>query len=292
MKRLVKKIFSKESLLFLSPRKKFIFIYHDISNKDSGFYSQYYSTSPENFKKQIMWIRENFNLISMNELVSDKIQSTKPSAAIVFDDGFKSVLTNAYPLMAEQNIPVTVFVNKSAVLYNKLWVTELMLDSEKKISKYKPELKLAEKDLDFQNKVATNNKSDFLIEVYLNKSDVLALSEKGVDIQSHSCNHYNMQLCTTEQMKQELIENKTFIEELTQKEVKHFAIPFGKKEHYNNRLIDIARSTGHDYIYSSNPIGFFNANKLELIPRIGLTEESVEEIIFMLNRQQYLKIDI
>jgi peptidoglycan/xylan/chitin deacetylase (PgdA/CDA1 family) len=292
MKGIIKKIFSKKSLLFLSPRKKYIFIYHDISNKDSDFYSQHYSTSPENFKKHIMWFSKNFNLISLDKLVDDRIQSVKPSAAIVFDDGFKSVLTDAYPLMAEQNIPFTVFVNKSAVLYNKLWVTELMLESKKHSSNRKIDLKLAEKDLDFQNKVVAKDKSDLQLGIYLNKEDVLALSEKGVDIQSHSCNHYNMQLCTADQMKQDVEENKQFIEEITHKEVKHFAIPFGKKEHYNSTLLDIVRTTGHDYIYSSNPVGFLNVNEINLIPRIGLTEESVEEIIFMLNRQQFLKIDI
>jgi hypothetical protein len=76
---------------------------------------------------------------------------------------------------------------------------------------------------------------------------------------------------------------------------KHFAIPFGKKEHYNDVVIEELYRRGYEFIYITNPVGYkkkSSQKSYKLIPRIGMTNQSIQDIIFMLNRTIVKKIDL
>lgn len=285
MNNIIKNFLSLKFFNKINKNNKYIFLYHDINNTESKIYSNAYSTSVENFKNQIYWIKQNFKLLPLQELITQKNNLDK-CASIVFDDGFKSILTNAYPYLKNDNIPFTIFINKTAVTKNKLWVTNFLLSK----GFNKSELNEKILKLDFQKYLS--DKSNINLDIFLNIDDLIFLCKNGVDIQNHTCNHYNLACCDNSTIEKEILENKYFIESFTNKNVEHFAIPFGKKQHYNKAVIDILKKTGHSFIYSTNPIGFNQKYNNVIIPRIGLTEENIKMIQFYINREIFKNINL
>ena len=97
MKNTAKKILSHDFFLPVLRSKRFIFLYHDIAEETEKHYSDvYYSTTPDNFKRQIAFLASKFELIPLDVLVTDAgLSQKKHYASIVFDDGFLSVAETA-----------------------------------------------------------------------------------------------------------------------------------------------------------------------------------------------------
>lgn len=66
-----------------------------------------------NFERHIRHLKENYNIISVDDLVDgifgNKVLPDRP-VAITFDDGYVDNFTNAYPIIQKYSIPVTFFL--------------------------------------------------------------------------------------------------------------------------------------------------------------------------------------
>ena len=128
IKRLVKFLISNKFFLNFSKGKRYIFLFHDISNKSDIQHNNIYSTTIKNFENNIKMINNLFNIVPLDSIVKDKLSDDMNHASITFDDGFLSVLENAYPIMKKLNIPFTIFVNGEAINNNQLWVSNIILN--------------------------------------------------------------------------------------------------------------------------------------------------------------------
>jgi peptidoglycan/xylan/chitin deacetylase (PgdA/CDA1 family) len=266
IKNAVSKVLSQRVLAPVSSR--FIFVYHDVSEPDSPQYSDLYSTDTKIFKAQIDFLKENFQLVSLDEILSIPPEKQKNRlAAITFDDGFLSVKETAMPYLVSLNIPFTIFLNSTAIEQNFL---------------------------PYDQFDEINRKYDR--RVYLNANEVRELAAaKGVTIGSHTANHRTIGNCDEKELREEIDANKAFLENLTGSEVAHLAIPYGKREHYNQSALDYCRKAGHKFIYCTNPVYFkesWTENDSRPIPRIGLTNQTPQELCFLINRPLIKKIDI
>jgi peptidoglycan/xylan/chitin deacetylase (PgdA/CDA1 family) len=242
---------------------RIILAYHDVSNPDSPQYSELYSTTTANFYEQLEFLKANFKLVSLDEIVSSNATNQR-LVAITFDDGFLSVKNEVSAALFANKIPFAVFANQTAIKENFL-------------------------PYDLFPEIAKHYDS----QIFLNAEDIKYLHEKGVTIGSHSSNHRSFAKCDAKMLAEEIGDNKLFLENLLKSEVLHLAIPYGKREHYNASAIEYGKSVGHKYIYSTNPIYFSNAVATgSLIPRIGITNQSKEELCFLINRPMVRKIDI
>jgi peptidoglycan/xylan/chitin deacetylase (PgdA/CDA1 family) len=87
------------------------FYYHDVSNDPRVPLSV--RMSPDRFKSEMAFIVEHFDVIPFDEGV-ERLRAgshNKPRASISFDDGFRSVLTNALPVLKAKRIPQIIFLN-------------------------------------------------------------------------------------------------------------------------------------------------------------------------------------
>jgi peptidoglycan/xylan/chitin deacetylase (PgdA/CDA1 family) len=69
--------------------------------------------STDMLERQLDWIGRRFQFISVDELGAKLVNGErcdKPTAVITFDDGYRDVYQNAYPLLKRKGIPATVFV--------------------------------------------------------------------------------------------------------------------------------------------------------------------------------------
>ena len=77
-----------------------------------------WTTSRSDFRQAIEWLREHFDLISLEE-AQRRITSgenDRPSVSITFDDGYAANCDYAIPLLLENAIPCTYFVTSGPVL--------------------------------------------------------------------------------------------------------------------------------------------------------------------------------
>ena len=87
----------------------------------------------------------------------------------------------------------------------------------------------------------------------------------------------------------EIKDNKKYIEDVFNCEPKHFAIPFGKKEHYDNESFKTILDN-HFFVYTTNP------NKIRkesaVFPRIVITNDSCQNLSFYINRSIIKKLNL
>ncbi|MCX6181561.1 MAG: polysaccharide deacetylase family protein [Bacteroidetes bacterium] len=284
-------------------------VYHDVSSADELSHSKHYSTEITLFQKHIEFFQKNFSIVSLDELAKSKGWGNR--LAITFDDGFKSIKKNAIPLLREKNIPFTIFLNSSAVEGDSLWITEFILHKNelnyfrelyKEIGINVPEEQFLQdpvymcvNNLHDRDKLIAFVKRHSRENCFLDREDVIKLRDKKVDFGAHSMHHFNIASLTNHELKIQIKEDKQKLEKILGFEISKFAIPFGKMEHYNKNSIQYCAEVGYEQIYHTNPNDVHKKDfidGIELIPRIVLTNESLDEISFYINRTLLKKYKI
>ena len=96
-----------------------IYTYHDIVLNSSEIEVDYMQTTLDNFKKQILGLKKiGYTPITYKELSDYKnegLSIPKRSCIITFDDGYNSIYKYVYPIIKENNIPITIFVIDSCI---------------------------------------------------------------------------------------------------------------------------------------------------------------------------------
>jgi peptidoglycan/xylan/chitin deacetylase (PgdA/CDA1 family) len=289
--------------------RKAVFIFHDVSNAGDLHHSSLYSTTPQNFKKHIEFISSRFDILRLDDLLQrDRLSARKQYAAITFDDGFYSVRSTVFPFLKSKSIPFSVFLNRTAVQKNQLWLSNIVLNRNNRnyLSKILIENDIEKKEwerfyqspIDWVKLNFQKIDVDTLLQgsqvdrkIYLDEQDVKHLTQQGVLVGSHSVNHSVLSKISVGNLKLEIFENKSYLESLTSCSIDFFAIPFGKKADYNDKVVNMGLEAGHTSILTSNPT-FVNKHDLVLVPRIGLTNETIQTLKFYLNRPYFTKIDI
>lgn len=81
-----------------------ILCYHSVSDDQWQ-----YSVNPQDFEKQLLWLKEHFEVLSLHDYLK-KSHTSRPKVALTFDDGYASVFENAFPIMSKLNMVGTVFL--------------------------------------------------------------------------------------------------------------------------------------------------------------------------------------
>jgi peptidoglycan/xylan/chitin deacetylase (PgdA/CDA1 family) len=309
MNRLAKKFLSKNLFLPFSESRRCIFLYHDISDEnEEHFAGNHYSTTVDNFKKQINFLRRKFEIIPLENLITDfNLSQKKHYASIAFDDGFFSVADKAFKILSADKIPFALFVNKTAMLHNQLWVSNLVINKNnesylRRIYQNALTELISYKDFvanpvctisrqmrfdDSFKQVYLDSKLEKGKKVYLSAEDVKYLHREGVLIGSHTTDEYLLNRCSEAVFIKQVCENKLFLSKLLGASIDHFAIPFGKKQHYNSDVIKKIFAIGHKYIYTTGIVPFKTDELLKsnfLIPRFGMLNGQPEDIMCNINR--------
>lgn len=77
---------------------------------------------------------------------------------------------------------------------------------------------------------------------YLTSNMIKEMSDYGIDIESHTVNHDELNKLSYEEQCKTLKDSKGFLEKITDKEVKYIAYPFGK---YNGDTLKAAKECGY-----------------------------------------------
>jgi len=95
---------------YLKQYLTFVLMYHRIDNVKTD---RDITVSIKNFENQMKYLRQNYDVISLDTLLSRHKQNhikQIDEIAVTFDDGFKDNFTNAFPILRKYDIPASIFV--------------------------------------------------------------------------------------------------------------------------------------------------------------------------------------
>jgi peptidoglycan/xylan/chitin deacetylase (PgdA/CDA1 family) len=302
----------------MRPNLFYILAYHRVSPFNIGNYpfeAGTISAIPEEFEKQIRFVMKRFNVINFS-ILSDILSSDKilpkNSLIITFDDGYADNYEIAWKILKRYGLTATVFLSTSFIdkkeifwfdkltyIIKKIPNGRLVIDEGKHTFKIENgnrdqirdsmmSLLLTVSNTDrirlFQQLEQQSNihilPEHFELAKPLNWSQVLEMSEGGLEIGSHTVTHPFLANLTIDEITCELAESKRVLEEKLGKEIKSIAYPFGN---YDHRVMSCAKHCGYQFGVSyEHNVRRFNESELLNMPRIRM-EADVSYALFQAN---------
>ncbi len=304
---LIKNIYSKK---FNNPIK--ILYSHKVINKDDDlflFLNTLGHLSVEEFESKIKYLKHHYNFISLDECLNYLSTKKRPKNLLVltFDDGYKCIYTDIYPILKKYNVPATVFLT-TGFLDNKklLWLDKLLYAIGKtKIEKLKiPEIpnetfkmsSMDEKIISYQKlnkllKSMEDDKKEILLlkiiealkvnidEVKNNSNtglsweEIREMNDSGLVIfGSHTISHSLLTKIDLKRAKYEIQEAKKIIEQEIGRTVNSFAYPNGC---FDEKIIELVKRCGYVWGFSTIPGGNTDIINPFILNREGLIKEQL-----------------
>ena len=230
--RFFKIIISVQFILF---KKVSIFLFNIPGNQQCVvlYYHSVLDKEKERFIRQLDYLSKKYSFISLSSF--NTITSKKNLISITFDDGLSSILKNALPELKKREIPTTIFIPAA------------------KIGSY-PKWEQKGQKIYYDDRI-------------LNRDEIKELSDQGIEIGSHTLHHTDLRNVTLEVAREEFDLSKSFLEEITGKDVVSFSFPYGS---YNDELINLALDCGYSFVYTTQPEIISLPTKRKLFGRVGV----------------------
>lgn len=112
-------------IIHLRRRRVRVLLYHDCALATSPFTEGLQSTiHPSDFARHLEFVRKHYNVVDLKTATAD--ERGERLLVITFDDGYRSVLTHAAPLLEAFGLPAVNYLVSDVVGNNRLvWVNEL-----------------------------------------------------------------------------------------------------------------------------------------------------------------------
>ncbi len=268
-----------------------ILVYHRIAEGESNFDRDTVSATPKNFRKQMVYLKKNYDIISFADYMlylKNNKKLPKNSLIISFDDGYKDNFLHAYPYLKNNKIPATVFLatgyinskklfwwdkvafmihntkEKSVVFNGVKYSTNSNNKTEDTIKKILGQLKSVDEktkeslisNLQKKLKVVPKNKKD----MFLSWDNIREMSKNNIEFGSHTESHNILTRIPLEKAESEIKKSKSKIEKEISKSVVSFCYPNGEVNDFNKKIKSILRK--NKFLCAvTNKYGGNNGNK-------------------------------
>jgi peptidoglycan/xylan/chitin deacetylase (PgdA/CDA1 family) len=243
--------------------------------------------------------RDGWEFVSLDEAIRriGSAPAARPFAVLTFDDGYRDSLTYALPALERLQAPFTVFVPTRAIT-RELYAWWLALRDlfrshdavsiecmDARFSCAGPAAKISvlravfhwvsqdfRRAFDLAPTFAAYGISlEALAEAYFLGEDELCQLARNplVTIGAHTASHAALVTLEAVEARAEMVENKAFLEQLLDRDVMHFAFPYGA---YGEREVALARETGFVSAVTtrSSPIYAKYRDTPHAMPRVGV----------------------
>lgn len=203
----------------------------------------------DNFKKQLLYLKKNWNFITPEQFenhVNGKTKLKGKNLLLTFDDGFSSNFEVARKILSKLYIKSIFFVPSEFVKI-------------KSIKKARSFIK--------KNILDQNLPEDFNNIRNMTVKNLRYLIRNGHTIGAHSKTHVNLgNIGNKKKLKDEIIKSSKDLEKILKIKIKHFAFTYGNYKSMSQKSLKIAFQQ-YDYIYSSLRGSNYKNKKNEIIKR-------------------------
>jgi peptidoglycan/xylan/chitin deacetylase (PgdA/CDA1 family) len=300
-------------LSYLKRNKPIILMYHSINHHNSQNIYPDNIISIENFEKQIKFLSQKRNIISLEELIRRIEQGSKFSpytTAITFDDGYYDFFLNAYPILKKYHVPATVFLvtgfldsgggkweDKLAFLLNMTNSSPLRVDVDGQELLFKTstgrertqsiqELQSLLQGLSEDKMMKAlgeiektiGHKQDFSPLTTLRRSEIgLMKDDPLISFGAHTHSHQDLGKMNDKTAKSEIRISREEIEKITGKRCLLFSYPFGRRKNLNPQVKDLLKAQGFIGAVTAIPGAINTDSELFELKRIAVTDSVMVE---------------
>ena len=151
--------------------------------------------STETFAKQMEFLANSRQVVSLEDLVEGRFSERRPAVAITFDDGYRNVIVNAVPILNRYGFTATIFVPTKWIGQKNFW------------------------DVD------TNC---FPLEI-ADEDELRAVSMLGIAVESHGHAHIDLEQADSLTVAEDLQMSANRLREIFGRDSRHLAYPYGRQ---------------------------------------------------------------
>ena len=276
-----------------------VLLYHDCADHETPYLAGLdCTTSPNTFDQHLDYIQNHYTVVTLDTIVGGN--APEGAVAITFDDGYRSVYENAFPILNRRKLPATLYLITNAVGNEEMvWVNELNhalraepQSTRKIIAKYFDVSKMNSAH-DIISNCRLNYEASKIANVlqalreqsgkpiadhareallYVNWDEVAEMEDNAITFGNHTMTHPNMERLDEDEQRREIIgAHEKLLTRL--KRVHSFAHPFG---HRGSKAAEIAEQAG---ALCSVEVGGANGTIRPLrIGRVHLSNQPVPEM--------------
>ncbi|MBD3289422.1 polysaccharide deacetylase family protein [candidate division KSB1 bacterium] len=288
------------------PNRFRILVYHRVNNQRHirNPVAKAMSISVRRFERQLKFLQKYFNIVSLDSITNalgQKKALPRHSLAITLDDGYRDNYLYAFPLLKKYKLPATIFLTTGYLgkQSNLWWDTlhqitamseskELWQFCERRLNiKFRGVRRTRYLQLvDYLKSIDISARDQFIGELksqfqiikgkddlraeLLAPAEVKEMSAAGISFGSHTVSHLIVSKSDEQLVKQELIQSKKEIEEITGRDVFAFAYPNGAADDFDEKSIELLQECGYELALTN--IGGINsiADNQFTLKRIGV----------------------
>jgi peptidoglycan/xylan/chitin deacetylase (PgdA/CDA1 family) len=218
-------------------KKLAILAYHKIGDPSVGGWYTWNYVPTSTFERQLQYLQEHdWEVIDEKRFLTGLCKpETLPTKAalITFDDGYRSNLEIAVPILKKLAYPAIVFVPTAFVNGYNAFDADIFYEPKEQICSW-----------------------DELVE----------LEKSNIAIQSHSVNHRHFSKLSEDEQLSELMESKKLLEEKLNKTIEVFSFPYGDYGLDKNKITKKLNDTGYKAacLYGGKPFDPFIGSHFQL----------------------------
>jgi peptidoglycan/xylan/chitin deacetylase (PgdA/CDA1 family) len=283
-------------IIHLNRRSPKVLMYHACEHTESEFIRGLsINTTPDRLDRHLRYLASRYRVVRLADLIESAPE--EPTVAITFDDGFRSVHDNAWPLLRARGFPATCYLTTNVINNDTLlWMNELNWFLQRHPQ---PAVESARARLGLRRNcsVATIRRAvierfesrlieDLLIDLrsragvdgralarttrlFLEWDQVAAMSKAGMQFGNHTCSHPNLAKLTRDDCLNEIASAQKALAHLSGVQAS-LAFPFGS---HSEETRQIALELG---LYSMLDVDGVNSPlDRTRIGRIKLSDDSV-----------------
>ena len=253
-------------------KKLFILIYHRVL--DQADFMRPGEVDKRTFTWHMQLLAKHFNVLSLEDALQRMQTDLLPPRAvcITFDDGYADNYKNALPILQQFNLTATFFIASGFLDGGRMW-NDTVIEAVRNLKT--PTLDLNEiglgqfqtsnenqkcqaandiiqkiKHLSFDERsryveYIAKQSQNLPNDLMMTSEQIKKLHQSGMEIGGHTVNHPILAKLDDETAKWEVVENKRFLEQLLNVELKLFAYPNGKPTvDYSKQHTEIMRQIG------------------------------------------------
>ena len=204
------------------------------------------------FRVKLEVLKEQTNVISLDDFFAGKMSWRKPNVAITFDDGYQSWHDNVFPVLRDLGVTATFFAS-SGFVGRKAEETDFLRN---------------------------NLKSSLKTTGCLSSAGLRKLAEDGFAIGGHTINHVDLsESYDINDIRSEIQKDKKELERMTRTRVDYFAYPFGFHWNAHIDLVQVLQECGYKGAVTIVP-GFNTASTNSFLLHRDLVDASLPLSVF------------